>query len=620
MFQVNYSKPDTINLSVLEKQYIEQMNVDPSSTLAAIQTPFTIQQLQLYNPVYHKFFQMNPTNFDKIALNHRYHIQDMKRVKNIETGEITEKPVFIKFSPLLDTFRYMTGKYNIEDTRIYTLPKLESTEETVHSKILSPNNASYVDCFFNFLSSSLLHTHGIPHGIDFYGSYLGVQENYKVCLTDDLDYLRGSDFFQKHIGHLFRLEDPIQQNMLGNDETHGLMMGGSRRNKRKLRVKTEDNLLLDCDILDPEVEIDQDVGVIECTKTHLNSLEEPIETVYTKRSPSVMSKTSSSNTSDTSCLDYSSDDDDDDDDEEDEEDDEEAKEDEKNETDHVSIKTDDIQEIEDKADLSDWQTESGSSEEDEEDDDEHEIYGYIKQFPIQMICLEKCDGTIDELLVRSELDEVQGASALFQIAMTLLIYQKAFRFTHNDLHTNNIMYMNTDIKHLYYRFANKTYKVPTHGRIYKIIDFGRSIYKFQNHTFCSDSFASGGDAATQYNFEPFMNENKPRLDPNFAFDLCRLGTSMYDFLINDTDEYADLDEFQKTIYRWCLDDHRKNILYKKNGEERYPNFKLYKMIARTVHEHTPEAQLEYPFFNQFLVKDANNAVNVMDIDVLPVYV
>ena len=33
---------------------------------------------------------------------------------------------------------------------------------------------------------------------------------------------------------------------------------------------------------------------------------------------------------------------------------------------------------------------------------------------------------------------------------------------------------------------------------------------------------------------------------------------------------------------------KKNILYKKNGDERYPDFKLYKMIARTVHNHTPE--------------------------------
>ena len=28
---------------------------------------------------------------------------------------------------------------------------------------------------------------------------------------------------------------------------------------------------------------------------------------------------------------------------------------------------------------------------------------------------------------------------------------------------------------------------------------------------CSDSFAKDGDASTQYNCEPFMNENRPRL-------------------------------------------------------------------------------------------------------------
>lgn len=614
MFQVNYSKPDTINLSVLEKQYIEE------ASATTPQTPFTIQQLQLYNPVYHKFFQMNSSNFDKIALNHRYHIQDMNHVKETETGKLVEKPVFIKFSPLLDTFRYMTGKYNIDDPRIYALPQLESTEESVHSKILSPNNASYVDCFFNFLSSSLLHKHGIPHGIDFYGSFLGVQENYRVCVTDDLDYLRGSDFFQKHLGSLFRIEDPIQQSMLGDDERDGLMMGGSRRNKRKLRVKSEDNLLLDCDILDAETGTDvHDLGNL---KTLGNSLDEPIETVYTKRSHSVVSSTSSSNTSDTSSVDYSSADEAE---EEDMEKDTTHEEPDNSDGNIEKMLGESLLEEEDKADFSDWQTESETPEDgdDDDQDEEQEIYGYIKQFPIQMICLEKCDGTMDELLVRNELDDVQGASALFQIAMTLLVYQKAFRFTHNDLHTNNIMYMNTEVEYLYYRFANKTYKVPTHGRIYKIIDFGRSIYKFRDHHFCSDSFAPGGDAATQYNFEPFMNENKPRLEPNFAFDLCRLGTSMYDFLIDDADGHADLDEFQKTIYRWCLDDHRKNVLYKKNGEERYPNFKLYKMIARTVHEHTPEAQLAYPFFKQFLVKDAkemNDAATIVDIDVLPCYV
>jgi hypothetical protein len=236
-----------------------------------------------------------------------------------------------------------------------------------------------------------------------------------------------------------------------------------------------------------------------------------------------------------------------------------------------------------------------------------------------MICLEKCDGTIDELFDKSKITLETGSSAMMQIVMSLITYQKTFHFTHNDLHTNNIMYVNTDEEFLYYKFNHKTYKVPTYGKIYKIIDFGRGIYKFEGKMYCSDSFASGGDGHTQYNCEPFMDENKPRIDPNYSFDLCRLGCSIYDFIIDDDENKDEYDELQKTIYRWCCDDNGKNILYKKNGEERYPNFKLYKMIARTVHHHTPEEQLNFPLFSQYETNDVLNSESIMDIDLLPDY-
>ena len=110
--------------------------------------------------------------------------------------------------------------------------------------------------------------------------------------------------------------------------------------------------------------------------------------------------------------------------------------------------------------------------------------------------------------------------------------------------------------------------------MFRIIDFGRSIYKFSKEIFCIDSFAKTGDASTQYNCEPFFDDNKPRIDPNFSFDLCRLGCSIYDFVIEDDNNTSHFDDFQKIVYNWCLDDNNKNILYKRNGEERYPQFKL----------------------------------------------
>jgi len=239
--------------------------------------------------------------------------------------------------------------------------------------------------------------------------------------------------------------------------------------------------------------------------------------------------------------------------------------------------------------------------------------------------MEKCESTFDDLILSNELEEEEWISAFMQIIMILITYQKAFSFTHNDLHTNNVMYNTTDKKYIYYCYNKKYYKVPTFGRIFKIIDFGRSIYKFKGNLFCSDSFQPGGDASTQYNTEPFLNDKKPRLDPNFSFDICRLACSIFDYVIDDMSQTTDmtkLNTIQKIVVEWCLDDKGVNMLYKNNGQDRYPEFKLYKMIARCVHNHTPQAQLERPEFKKYITAKNNKMKekDVIDIDAIPVYV
>jgi hypothetical protein len=244
----------------------------------------------------------------------------------------------------------------------------------------------------------------------------------------------------------------------------------------------------------------------------------------------------------------------------------------------------------------------------------------ISKFPVSIICLEKCEYTLDYYMVNNDISDDEWGSILMQIIMILLAYQKAFNFTHNDLHTNNVMYKTTDKKFLYYRYNNNTYKVPTHGKIYKIIDFGRAIYKYNEITYCSDSFHKDGDASTQYNFEPYINNNKPRLEPNYSFDLCRLACSMFDVIVYDDDNNERDDKISLLIKEWCKDDKGRNVLYKTNGDERYPDFKLYKMIARTVHNHTPENQLKREMFLKFLVSkhklSKNNTLEIINIDIM----
>ena len=579
-FTINYHKLNPLNLNYLEEKFEGSFE-----DLDNEYNPFRIMNLQNYNPIYNDFFELNDKNFNQITLNNKYHIQDLNNVYHIETNEVYNRPVFIKFGPLLDPIRYMIGKYDINDEKIRNMPTLKRTSDECLPKILDKNNSAYVDSFFSFLTSILLNNHNFVHGLDYFGSFLGIQEKFRMNVTDDLDYLKNSTFFNNNLGNYFSSPINIENNYNNF---------GSRGNKIKLNISnTYNKLNISCDSL---YDFEQEQCKME------NGSKNDFETVYEKNINEAKSATTSSSNSSASSSSSSN-------------------------NSEANYSTDDESEENSDSDSSSENSESdeiGSSETD--NSEETQLFSYINNFPIQMICLEKCDGTLDELFEKDYIDDVKGAAAMMQIIMILLTYQKVFHFTHNDLHTNNIMFINTDKEYLFYKVNDRIYKVPTFGRIFKIIDFGRGIYKFQGNQYCSDSFAPGGDGHTQYNCEPYINENKPRIDPNYSFDLCRLGTSIYDFIIDIDDKESDLDFFQKIVLKWCMDDNGKNVLYKKNGDERYPNFKLYKMIARTVHNHIPEEQLNHEIFKLYELSksETENYKNslfyeVMDIDSLPVY-
>ena len=47
----------------------------------------------------------------------------------------------------------------------------------------------------NTLRIMTYNVHGFKNAIDYYGSYLGIQDKFRVNITDDMEYLRNSDFF-----------------------------------------------------------------------------------------------------------------------------------------------------------------------------------------------------------------------------------------------------------------------------------------------------------------------------------------------------------------------------------------------------------------------------------------
>ena len=500
---------------------------------------FDISKIQNFIPLYKKFFALNETNFNNINLNNKStlnkiqsKISENKYIGTVQKNDrIEKKHLFLKFSPILDPIKYMTGKYDVLLNEM-SLPSLKTTS----GKMYRENNSAYTDAFFSFLSDKLFQN-GFVHGQNFFGTYIGIKQNFYYNVFDDFDYLNDSDYFHKQMNNLFYIDDTAVNVFYGN----------SRNNKNSLNI-SKTNLQISVENIAKPIENnlpDDTTKLIFETKLEKSSCK-------TKNSSSTCSSRSS----------------------------------------HTDDSSDDES------------TDSNFSEESDSSNESNEtINAVIQNFPVSIISLELLDDTLDSLISSNKIITInEWKSILFQILFILTTYQAVFQFTHNDLHTNNIMYKKTDKQFLIYFFNNNYYKVPTFGKIFKIIDFGRSIYTFKNEVIYSDSFLKKEDAATQYNFGEFFNKKKKRIEPNFSFDLTRLACSLYDFFVPfDVDERKIKNPIGKLIIKWCRDDQGKNILYKKNGDERYPEFKLYKMIARTVHNHIPSQELKNILFNDFIV-------------------
>ena len=210
--------------------------------------------------------------------------------------------------------------------------------------------------------------------------------------------------------------------------------------------------------------------------------------------------------------------------------------------------------------------------------DTYNIYAEMSDFPVMILALESNSGTMDALLddysavgasPGTELWEAKWSAWLFQVVAALSAAQKFIGFTHNDLHTNNIVWTETAEEYMYYvRDGGEVFRVPTYGKLFRIIDFGRAIYTLNGQLFYSDDFKVGNDAEGQYAFKPLVARPANEVGPNPSFDLCRLAVSLF---------------------------------VEPSGDERFPDFDLYSHIAEYVHGAVPSRQFTHPVFDRFQV-------------------
>lgn len=228
--------------------------------------------------------------------------------------------------------------------------------------------------------------------------------------------------------------------------------------------------------------------------------------------------------------------------------------------------------------------------EDMEEDDEGFAWATLSNVPVQLTIMEKCEGTLYELMRAHNDDTLKHVAWITQVMFALAYAQRTIGFTHNDLHANNVMYVKTTKEELWYKLDGQVFRVPTHGYLIKLIDFERGAGSIrvagmrQPKTFMSDHFSLSEEAGGQYNVEPHYTSKHEVIKPNPSFDLVRLATSLFwDFFPEGPahEPYKSNPMFN-TFVRWMTQDDGTSVMFgtQEAKHDRYHGFTLYKAIAR----------------------------------------
>lgn len=495
-------------------------------------------------------------------------------IENLITKEISTKPVWIRRMHLLEPVDVMSGDYILPSDG--ALPTFREAWQQTLRKVNDPYNEAYTASVASCLTSRLAELGLSPHFCRFYGAYTGRAPEYRFNITEDLYDIEEEPWFHEGLQNgAFRIVaiDPDNQGVEGPYEPWTAEPPVNHRNYNEDAETIQDDesegstptATSDAESIGPLEEADatgiEDTGEVTMSRPRLR--------LERSNAISTGQDTVSQTDSDQSMLDYAV---------------------------------------------------------------------LLKNFPIQYTILERCDGTMDALMDDEhesptedmiETKDARWTAWIFQVIAALTVAQQHFDLIHNDLHTNNIVWSGTGETHLYYKIhgssgGDRIYKVPTYGRLFKIIDYGRATFRVPQEkglggpTWFPDVYAPANDAGGQYNCGEFFDKSKPKVSPNKSFDLCRMAVAMLDAVwpIPPKDvepariltkeagrsQNETVSPIWNTLWLWLTDKEGKNILKLPNGRERYPEFDLYCAIAATSDNAVPAQQLTLPVFDGFKVR------------------
>ena len=248
----------------------------------------------------------------------------------------------------------------------------------------------------------------------------------------------------------------------------------------------------------------------------------------------------------------------------------------------------------------------------------HDINKYkvtYNNFPVCLMATEVMDYDLgdfieDNLLVYSVPDvdpsilfEENMTSILFQTIAAMSIVHNFWELYHNDLHLGNVMFKNTNQEYIYYYFKNSYYKVPTFGKIVKIIDWNRATMKYNGVLLNNLEYSNIGDCNDMYRFENSIQNQKKRILPNPNFDLAILAFEILKISKKILNKKSKL---YKLLSDWTNMSNGDNIYshFAKNDDTE-EDFHLYINISKYCNNAIPIKQITKPIFTQYKINKSD---------------
>jgi hypothetical protein len=541
-------------------------------------------------------------------------------VEDLHTKIRRVVPTWIRKMHLVEPIEVVSGDYVIPNDG--ALPTFRAPWQRGLRKLNDPYNEAYTDAVFACMASRLVETGRSPHFCRFFGTYNGRVPEYSYNATDDMSDIEGEPWYGEGLkSGAFRMiaVDPYDPDVTAEvtrpwEDMRPRLFGsdgsdGETVTSEESSTSSSSSTSHSSESSTPSVTSLDALEIQEIQETR--DIQEPAEQTEPKTEITETAAAAQENETDElveADIEFSG---------------------------VATIVRPPIR----LSRVSNGGAEAGDTEDTDEEDDEDEIdyKMIIKNFPVQMTVLERCDGTLDDLMEDEiaddassdmrETKEQRWTAWIFQVIAGLTTAQQHYDFVHNDLHTNNVMWCGTGETHLYYQVTgsaggDRYYRVPTYGRIMKIIDFGRATFKppmasskkgSPNRLWISDAYAPNADAGGQYNCGPYYDKDKPKVAPNKSFDLCRLAVAMLETLWAEPVEPVSprsiltrepgrvqaetTSPLWNLMWLWLTDKTGRNILKNPDGTERYPQFDLYCAIAKDAQNAVPAQQLTLPLFD-----------------------